>query len=262
MNFRTYLKLNCMGKKFLFFGLLFSLLLSVEAKPKKVKLNTANDSASYAMGVEFAKNIRDNVKNFPGGPFNWDLLINGMNSVLTNDTVNLLMPQSTTADYFQNYAIKASEREALKNKKEGELFLENNKKAPNVKVTASGLQYKVIKEGNDVKPSGVDKVKVHYRGTLLDGTVFDSSYERGQPLEFELKNVIKGWTEGLQLMGVGAKYILYIPYDLAYGARGNGSIKPYSTLIFEVELLDVAKAPVNTIKGAKYQFPEYQRTIK
>ena len=132
----------------------------------------------------------------------------------------------------------------------------------NVKVTASGLQYKVIKEGTGIKPSVTDKVKVHYRGTLLDGTVFDSSYDRGQPIEFDLNKVIKGWTEGLQLMTIGSKYILYIPYDLAYGARGNGSIKPYSTLIFEVELLDVAKPAVNTIQGSKFQFPEYQRTIK
>jgi FKBP-type peptidyl-prolyl cis-trans isomerase len=185
-----------------------------------------------------------------------------MNSVLTNDTMELLMPQSITADYFQNYAIKATELEAQRNKQQGELFLENNKKDSNVKVTASGLQYKVIKEGTGIKPSVTDKVKVHYRGTLLDGTVFDSSYDRGQPIEFDLNKVIKGWTEGLQLMTIGSKYILYIPYDLAYGARGNGSIKPYSTLIFEVELLDVAKPAVNTIQGSKFQFPEYQRTIK
>lgn len=251
-----------MGKRVLFFSVLLSLALSVGAKPKKAKLTTANDSASYAMGIEFAKNIRDNVKNFPGGPFNWDLLLNGINSVLTNDTMNLLMPQNTTADYFQNYAIKATEIEAQKNKKAGELFLENNKKDSNVKVTSSGLQYKVIKEGAGVKPGVADKVKVHYRGTLLDGTVFDSSYERGEPIEFELNKVIKGWTEGLQLMSAGSKYILYIPYDLAYGTRGTGSIKPYSTLVFEVELLDVIKAPVNTIQGTKFQFPEYQRTIK
>lgn len=251
-----------MSKRFLFISVLLSLVLSVGAKPKKVKLATANDSASYAMGIEFAKNIRDNVKNFPGGPFNWDLLLKGMNSVLTNDTMELLMPQSTTADYFQNYAIKATELEAQKNKQRGELFLENNKKDSNVKVTASGLQYKVIKEGSGIKPSVTDKVKVHYRGTLLDGTVFDSSYDRGQPIEFDLNKVIKGWTEGLQLMTIGSKYILYIPYDLAYGARGNGSIKPYSTLIFEVELLDVVKPAVNTIQGSKFQFPEYQRTIK
>lgn len=251
-----------MDKRFLFLSILLSLVLSVGAKPKKVKLVTDNDSASYAMGIEFAKNIRDNVRNFPGGPFNWDLLLNGMNSVLTNDTTNLLMPMSATADYFQSYAIKATEKEAQKNKEDGEKFLENNKRDSNVKVTASGLQYKVVTEGKGVKPNPTDKVKVHYRGTLLDGTVFDSSYERGQPIEFELNKVIKGWTEGLQLMTVGSKYILYIPYDLAYGTRGNGSIKPYSTLIFEVELLDVAKPVVNTIQGAKFQFPEYQRTIK
>ena len=110
-----------MSKRFLFISVLLSLVLSVGAKPKKVKLATANDSASYAMGIEFAKNIRDNVKNFPGGPFNWDLLLKGMNSVLTNDTMELLMPQSTTADYFQNYAIKAAELEAQKNKQQGRL---------------------------------------------------------------------------------------------------------------------------------------------
>ena len=133
-----------MDKRFLFLSILLSIVLSVGAKPKKVKLVTDNDSASYAMGIEFAKNIRDNVKNFPGGPFNWDLLLNGMNSVLTNDTTKLLMPMSATADYFQSYAIKATEKEAQKNKEDGEKFLENNKKDSNVKVTASGLQYKVV----------------------------------------------------------------------------------------------------------------------
>ena len=109
--------------------------------------------------------------------------------------------------------------------------------------TASGLQYKVVKEGTGKKPLATDKVKVHYKGTLLDGTVFDSSYDRGEPITFPLNGVIKGWTEGLQLMSEGSKYILYIPSDLGYGDRGAGAqIKPGATLIFEVELLEVNPA--------------------
>jgi FKBP-type peptidyl-prolyl cis-trans isomerase FklB len=122
----------------------------------------------------------------------------------------------------------------------GAAFLAENAKKEGVKTTASGLQYEVIKAGDGPKPKATDEVKVHYHGTLIDGKVFDSSVDRGEPTEFPLNRVIPGWTEGVQLMPKGAKYRFFIPYDLAYGERGAGAdIKPYSALIFEVELLDI-----------------------
>lgn len=127
------------------------------------------------------------------------------------------------------------------NKLAGESFLEANKAVAGVQVTESGLQYKVEKMGKGKKPSATDKVKVHYHGTLIDGTVFDSSVERGEPIVFALNQVIPGWTEGVQLMPVGSKFTFYIPQELAYGDRETGSIKPYSALIFEVELLGIEK---------------------
>lgn len=131
---------------------------------------------------------------------------------------------------------------AEENKKAGEAFLAENRKREGVKVTASGLQYEVIKEGNGRKPSATDQVKVHYVGTLIDGTKFDSSRDRGQPAVFPLNGVIPGWTEGLQLMSEGSIYKLYIPAELAYGEQGTqGLIGPNATLIFEVELLEVVK---------------------
>lgn len=127
------------------------------------------------------------------------------------------------------------------NKLAGESFLEANKAVAGVQVTESGLQYKVEKMGKGKKPSATDKVKVHYHGTLIDGTVFDSSVERGEPIVFALNQVIPGWTEGVQLMPVGSKFTFYIPQELAYGDRETGSIKPYSALIFEVELISIEK---------------------
>ncbi len=126
-------------------------------------------------------------------------------------------------------------------KSEGEAFLEANKLKDGIVVTESGLQYEVLKEGKGPKPSATDRVKVHYHGTLIDGTVFDSSVERGEPITFGLNQVIKGWTEGVQLMPVGSKYRFFIPQELGYGGREAGKIPPYSTLIFEVELLGIEK---------------------
>jgi len=122
---------------------------------------------------------------------------------------------------------------------EGQAFLAENAKRPEVQVTESGLQYEVLKAGEGATPSRSDKVRVHYHGTFTDGKVFDSSVQRGQPAEFPVGGVIPGWVEALQLMPVGSKWKLFIPQELAYGARGAGSIPPYSTLVFEVELLDV-----------------------
>lgn len=125
-------------------------------------------------------------------------------------------------------------------REEGEKFLAENAKRPEVTVTASGLQYEVLTEGTGAQPKASDTVNCHYHGMLIDGTVFDSSVERGEPCQFGLRQVIAGWTEGVQLMKVGAKYRFFIPYQLAYGERGAGSsIPPYSALIFDVELLDI-----------------------
>jgi len=123
---------------------------------------------------------------------------------------------------------------------QGKQFLEENAKKEGVVTTASGLQYKVIREGDGAKPTASDEVEVHYRGTLIDGTEFDSSYKRGQPLTFPLSRVIAGWTEGVQRMPIGSKYEFYIPYNLAYGEKGAGGlIPPFAALIFEVELLRI-----------------------
>jgi FKBP-type peptidyl-prolyl cis-trans isomerase FklB len=140
---------------------------------------------------------------------------------------------------------------AEKNKAEGTKFLEENKKKAGVKTTASGLQYKVLKEGNGPQPKPTDTVTVNYRGTLINGTEFDSSYKRGQPATFPVNGVIKGWTEALELMKVGSKYQLFIPSNLAYGERAvSPDLGANSTLIFDVELLDAKPAPTPAPAGA------------
>lgn len=136
---------------------------------------------------------------------------------------------------------KATEKQYAENKTAGEKFLAENASKEGVKTTPSGLQYKIIKEGNGAIPADSSKVKVHYKGTLIDGTQFDSSYDRKEPTTFRANQVIKGWTEALTMMPVGSKWELYIPQDLAYGSRDMGNIKPFSTLIFEVELVEIEK---------------------
>ena len=166
---------------------------------------------------------------------NYDLIKQGFINGLNNYTEQ--MDMQSAGQYVEGVI---SEKKYGATKAEGEKFLQENALRDEVKVTESGLQYEVLVEGKGKKPTAEQTVKVHYEGTLIDGTIFDSSYQRGEPIEFPLNGVIKGWTEGLQLMPVGSKYKLYIPYELGYGERGAGqSIPPYAALIFTVELLDI-----------------------
>jgi len=196
------------------------------------------DSMSYALGVNLGEDFAKNLKTIPGGKVNKDLLIKGFSTALHEDST-LIEPQKAK-DYFRAYISKAQKEETDAKKAEGANFLAENAKNEGVKVTPSGLQYQVINEGTGPKPGVQDTVKVNYTGTLIDGKKFDSSVDRGEPIEFPLNQVIKGWTEGVQLMSVGAKYRFFVPYTLGYGEQGAGGvIPPYATLVFDVELLGV-----------------------
>ena len=209
---------------------------------KSASLKTAADSVSYAIGISTGAGYKENLKTLPGDPANVDDLIAGFIQAIKGDSSAMKMTPQAAQAYVQTYFMEASARDAKKTKEEGEKFLAENKSKKDVFTTESGLQYQVVTEGTGDKPTATDKVKVHYTGTLLDGTKFDSSVDRGEPMEFPVNGVIKGWTEVLQLMPVGSKYIVWIPSDLAYGERGAGQdIKPNSTLKFEIELLEIVK---------------------
>jgi len=202
----------------------------------KAELTNPKQKSSYVIGVNIGKGMKQQ-----GVDVDFDMVLKGMkDGAAGTPALNDQEMQEAMMSLQKEMQNKASEL-GVKSKKEGEDFLTANKGKEGVKSTASGLQYKVIKEGKGPKPKPTDTVKVHYRGTLLDGTEFDSSYKRGEPVEFPLDQVIKGWTEGLQLMPVGSKYQFWIPANLAYGEPGNRGIPPNSTLIFEVELLDIVK---------------------
>ena len=209
---------------------------------KSASLKTAADSVSYAIGISTGAGYKENLKTLPGDPANVDDLIAGFIQAIKGDSSAMKMTPQAAQAYVQTYFMEASARDAKKTKEEGEKFLAENKSKKDVFTTESGLQYQVVTEGTGDKPTATDKVKVHYTGTLLDGTKFDSSVDRGEPMEFPVNGVIKGWTEVLQLMPVGSKYIVWIPSDLTYGERGAGQdIKPNSTLKFEIELLEIVK---------------------
>lgn len=197
---------------------------------------------AYSIGTQIGGTLKNNVN----GPIQLDekFVFEGISDVLkgnkiqlTEEEINTVM--QTFGKKAGEYAKKQAEEAAGKNQAEAKKLLEDNKKKDGVKVTKSGLQYRVISEGKGKKPTAEDTVKVHYKGTFADGSTFDSSYDRGQPINFPLKGVIPGWTEGLQLMTVGSKYEFVIPAELAYGQRGPGNIGPDRALIFEVELLDI-----------------------
>lgn len=192
------------------------------------------DKISYGLGVQMATGMRSN-----GVELNLDLFVQGFKDVLEGKDPKLTPEEfGGVMQRFQEDMAKKREEKAKVNEVEGKKFLEENAKKEGIVVLPSGLQYKVLAEGNGPIPKATDKVKVNYRGTLIDGTEFDST-EGKSPAEFTAERVIKGWSEALQLMKAGSKWQLFIPGDLGYGPRGKGKIPPYSTLIFEVELLEV-----------------------
>lgn len=222
-------------------ALLLFFTISVTAqKNKTVALTSTADSISYLIGADIGHNLINNSIEFKA-----ELLFKGIEDAVKNIDTLVVSKQKKdeVLGKWQQERMKKQEKEKAKKsegaKKAGLAFLAKNKTAEGVKELASGLQYKVIKEGSGLHPKATDKVKVHYHGTLIDGTVFDSSVERGEPISFGLNQVIPGWTEGVQLMTPGSKYIFYIPSNLAYGDREAGKIPPGSTLIFEVELFSI-----------------------
>lgn len=205
-------------------------MVATAASAADSSLKDTKDKVGYAIGLDIGKTFKKQGVEVSG-----DALLKGLKDGLSD-----AKPKLTDEETKEAFTAMRTEVLALK-KKQGEEFLAANKKKAGVTTTASGLQYKVINAGTGPKPTADSTVKTHYHGTLIDGTVFDSSVTRGEPVEFPVKGVIPGWTEALQLMPVGSKWQLVIPSDLAYGPNGtpDGTIAPNSTLIFEVELLAI-----------------------
>lgn len=201
------------------------------------KFSSVEELVSYGIGRQMGQQLAEN----PFEGVSPQAVAQGLLDSLSGVEMPYSNEEMQAAFGEINMRMQAKEAEQSKTlAAAGEAFLAENAKKPGVTVTASGLQYEVITQGSGAIPSKTSKVKTHYHGTLIDGTVFDSSVNRGQPIDFPVNGVIAGWTEALQLMPVGSKYRLYIPHNLAYGERGAGaSIKPYSALIFDVELLDI-----------------------
>lgn len=216
----------------------------------KLELSSQKDKASYAIGMDMGNSLKRNDIDV-----NADVLNRAIKDVLTGEKP--LLGEQEVKETLTTLQKDLQEKQQAKmkaagekNKKDGEAFLAENKKKDGVKTLASGLQYQVLAEGKGKSPKATDTVTVHYKGTLLDGTEFDSSYKHGQPATFPVNGVIKGWTEALQLMKEGAKWKLFIPSELAYGESGTpgGPIGPNATLIFEVELQSIAQAQAGQAK--------------
>ncbi|MEJ5317534.1 MAG: FKBP-type peptidyl-prolyl cis-trans isomerase [Tenuifilum sp.] len=209
------------------------------SKIGKVILKSETDSLSYALGV----NIASSFKNAKLDEINYKAIARAIQDVYSKDSSKIKMNDEEALKYIQDFLNRREMRIAQENLDASNKFLDENKTKEGVVVDSSGLQYKIIQEGTGPMPTAEDIVKVHYKGTLIDGTQFDSSYDRGEPAQFKLNQVIPGWTIGLQKMKVGSKFILYIPSNLAYGerVRPGSPIGPNQALIFEVELLDIVK---------------------
>lgn len=204
------------------------------ARPAPLMKN-ALDSFSYALGLSMASFYKEQgVKEI-----NTALVTRALNDIKAGKS---LLDESQVNTCIVSFMQTSKNQTAEPYKKEGKAFLDSNKNQPGIVVLPSGLQYRIIKEGTGPKPAATDKVKVHYQGSLINGKIFDSSIKRGEPIEFNVSEVIPGWTEALQLMPVGSKWQIFIPSDLGYGDGGAGAdIKPGSTLLFDVELLEIVK---------------------
>jgi len=227
------------GRIVMFCGVM--LVAGTALATEKSALTTPKDKASYAIGMDIAYSLKKNSVDV-----NPDVLGKAIKDVLTDQKTQLTVEEAKTTLTGLQKEMKEKQLEKMKvlgekNKKEGDTFLAENKKKEGVKTLPSGLQYKVITEGKGKSPSATDTVTVQYTGSLIDGTEFDSSYKRGQAATFAVKDVIKGWTEALQLMKEGGKWQIFIPSNLAYGETGTagGPIGPNATLIFDVELVSI-----------------------
>lgn len=204
------------------------------------ELKTQQDSVSYMIGMDIGKNLK--AQSIEVNP---DALAQAIKDILANGKTKMTDEQAQSMSQLLQRQMMAKHEEKMKvaaekNKKEGDAFLAENKKKEGVVTLPDGLQYKILKKGTGKKPKETETVTVHYRGTLIDGTEFDSSYKRGEPATFPINGVMKGWVEALQLMPVGSKWELYVSSDLAYGEQGAGqAIGPNATLVFEVELLSI-----------------------
>lgn len=197
-----------------------------------ITLKTANDSLSYALGMDIAKTLKSS-------EFELELstLYKGLEAVYTG--TEALFDENQSSSIIQQHFKLMMDKKNAELRKPGETYLESLKSNPNIQATPEGVLYEVLVQGDGRKPEKSDKVKVHYAGYLIDGTKFDSSYDRGQPIDLNLDQVIAGWAIAVPLMNIGSKYKLHIPYHLAYGERGSGKIPPFSALVFEIELLDI-----------------------
>lgn len=204
-------------------------------------LDTEEQKVGYGFGLMLGKRMKTDTPDLDVTAFIQGMKdgFGGQPQLLTDAQVNQAIQGFQMRQ--REMQMEKFEKSAGENKVKGEAFLAENKGKEGVKTTASGLQYRVIKAGSGTKPTHTDKVKVHYEGSLINGTVFDSSIKRGEPVSFPVNGVIKGWTEALQLMGEGSKWQLFIPSDLAYGPGGNRNIGPNEVLLFDVELLEVKK---------------------
>jgi FKBP-type peptidyl-prolyl cis-trans isomerase FklB len=210
-------------------------MASCDKSKSSVKLKNEADSVSYCIGLNIGKSLSE--ADIPN--MNMEVLAKAVSEVIAKK--NTAMTPEAAEAYLNSYFPKMMKAKSEVALKEGKAFLAKNKERNGVITTASGLQYEVIKEGTGATPKVDDQVSVHYKGTLIDGSLFDSSYDRGEPIQLGVTGVIPGWTEALQLMKVGGKYKLFIPSELAYGENPNprSKIKPNSTLVFEMELLAI-----------------------